>query len=405
VITRRRSAAFHDLVEDGSAVRTSSYADLLDVVGGLRATQAPVADPTFVAALRELLITEAETVLSAAAADLAEIDERLRLAPAAPRVRRRNRRLAAAITGVVLVGGSAAMAVASQSALPGDALYPIKRDIESAHAGLTFDRAGRGQVLLHSASSRLDEAETLSRPDADPARVDDALDALTAQAIAGSDLLMQDYQSSGDESSVTTVRTFTASTMARLHDLESVLPSASLPQLLQAAQALDQIESVSVQMCPACSGPLVASAPTVLTDATRVATGAWTTGAGTTGTPDGGKTGQHPRHGHQGPVSGPDLPQVGGNLPPGSVTEPPTSGTSSNVVSGGDVQHTVADLTGGLTDGGQNTLGSTVTDTTSNVLDAVGQVGNTVNGAVGNTVGGIESALPSNVTSSLPSLP
>jgi hypothetical protein len=400
VITGRRAQEFHELVEGSSTARGSSYAGLLEVVSELRATPDPVADPVFVAALRDMLIAEAETVLAAAAADQAEIDQRLRLTPAEPGVRRRNRRLAAAVSGVVLVGGSATMAFASQSALPGDALYPIKRGIESAHAGLTFDRAGRGEVLLRSASTRLDEAEQLSRSDADPSRVDDALNAFTDQAVAGSDLLVQDYQTSGDESSITTVRTFTASSMARLSDLQALVPPDSLPQLLQAAQALDQIQSVSVHTCPACSGPLVTAVPTVLADATQVATGPWSTG----GT-DGGQAGHHRHHSGTGPSSGPDLPHVGGNLPPGSVTEPPPSGTTTDVVTNNDVQHTLHDLTGGLTDGSQNTLGSTVTDTTTNVLDAVGQVGNTVTGAVGDTLDAVESALPSDLTSNLPQLP
>jgi hypothetical protein len=98
--------------------------------------------------------------------------------------------------------------------------------------------------------------------------------------------------------------------MARLRDLQTLVPAASLPQLLQAAQALDQIQSVSLH-----------------------------------------------------------------------------------------------DLTGGLTDGSQDPLGSSVTDTTTNVLDAVGQVGNTVTGAVGDTVDGVTSALPSDLTSDLPKVP
>jgi hypothetical protein len=400
VITGRRSQEFHELVEGSSTAGASSYAGLLELVGGLRTIPEPVADPVFVAALREILIAEAETVLAAAAADQAGVDERLRLTSAAPRVRRRNRRLAAAVSGVVLVGGSATMAVASQSALPGDGLYPIKRGIESAHAGLTFDRAGRGEVLLSSASTRLDEAASLSRADAQPSRVDDALAAFTQQAVAGSDLLVQDYQTSGDESSMTTLRSFTASSMTRLHDLQPLVPTESLPQLLQAAQALDQIQSVSVHTCPACSGPLATTVPTVLVDATHVATGPWTTG----GT-NGGQTGQHQHHGGPGPSTGPQLPQVGGSLPPGSVTAPPPTGTNTDVVTDHDVQHTLHDLTGGLTGGSQNALGSTVTDTTGNVLDAVGQVGNTVTGAVNGTLGGVASALPSAVTSNLPTLP
>jgi hypothetical protein len=399
VITRRRCQEFHDLLEGGSTTPASSYTALLDVVGGLRMTPAPVADPAFVAALREQLITEAETLLAAAAAERLGVDERLRRTPTAPGVRRRNRRLAAAITGMVLVGGSATVAVAAQSALPGDSLYPLKRDIESAHAGLAFGRATRGEVLLHSASNRLDEAEALSRNDADPARVDVALDAFSSQARAGSDLLVQDYQSSGNESSMTTVRTFTASTMARLRDLEPVVPTASLPQLLHAAQALDQIESVAVQTCPACSGPLVTSIPTVLTGATGIATGAWTTV-----TDIGGHYGNRPRPGSPGPSpSGSALAGPGGSPPQGSVTEPPVVGPSSDIVTGSQVGHTIHDLTGGPTAG--DSPGDLASDTASNAVGAVGQVGDTVSGTVGNTVGGLASAVPSDVASSLPSLP
>jgi hypothetical protein len=142
----------------------------------------------------------------------------------------------------------------------------------------------------------------------------------------------------------------------------------------------------------------VSAVPSVLTDADLTATGAWTTGD--TG---GGRAGH--QHRGPGPSSGPQLPHVGGHLPPGSVTDPTQSGTNDDVATATEVHHTIHDLTGGLTDGTQNTLGSAVADTTHNVLDAVGQVGNTVTGAIGDTVGGLESALPSDLTSHLPALP
>jgi hypothetical protein len=58
------------------------------------------------------------------------------------------------------------------------------------------------------------------------------------------------------------------------------------------------------------------------------------------------------------------------------------------------VQHTVKHLTEGLTDGQQNDVGSTVSDSANNLLDAVGQVGNEVAGSLEDTVGGIGSLLP-----------
>lgn len=391
-----RSQQFHDLVEGTSTSAVpSSYAVLLDVVGALRAVPAPVPDPAFVAALRERLVLEAETVLAEAAAERAVADERLRLRPAAPRTQRRRRRLAAAISGVVLVGGSATVAVAAQSALPGDALYPVKRGLENAHAQLTFDRAARGRVLLDSASTRLDEVAELSREQASADQVGSTLDAFTRDAVAGSDLLVTDYRATGDQSSMTTVRTFTATSMARLQALQSQVPPGALDQLLQAAQALDQVQQVAARACPDCPGPSVTSVPPVLTASAQAAADSWQVAV-----PGPGRHGTSPRHGSPGGVT---LPQVGGALPPASVTDPGQS-TAGQLVAptAQDVQHTVQHLTDALTHDQPTDLGSTVTDTAGNLLDAVGNVGGTVGGVVGSVVGSVGSDLPSILPTTLP---
>src|SRR5262249_33466491 len=153
----------------------TAYAELLDLVGALRAVPEPSPDPAFVAALREQLMTEAETVLREAADERLATEARLRLqrrpSPRVSTPRRRRRRTAAGVAGVVLAGSGASMAVAAQSALPGDSLYPLKRGLESAHAQLTFDRGARGQVVLGNASTRLDEVQKLSDQGADAAEV------------------------------------------------------------------------------------------------------------------------------------------------------------------------------------------------------------------------------------------
>lgn len=397
----RRAQHFHALVEDSSAggARLPEYAELLELVGALRAVPTPVADPAFVADLRERLVAEAESVLVAAAADQDDVDARLRLPSTTPRVRRRRRRLAAVVSGVALVGASATVAVAAQTALPGDGLYPVKRGIESAHAELTFDRADRGRVLLDNASTRLDEAQTLSREHADPARVSDALSAFTQQAIDGSDLLVADYEATGDRSSVVTVRTFTVTSMNRLDALESEVPHQSLDQLRQAAQALDQVQQASTEACAVCQGPVLGSVPDVLKQATQATVDAWQVAA------------PKPRHDRgplrQGSDGGPVLPDLHGQLPPASVTDPDSSSaepptTPPSAPSADDVQHTVKHLTHGLTDGQQNDVASTVSDTTNNLLDAVGQVGNQVADTLGDTIDGVTSLLPSNVLPTLP---
>jgi Domain of unknown function (DUF5667) len=399
VNTSRRAERFHELVEETSTsgARSPEYAELLAVVGGLRAVEAPVADPAFVATLRERLVTEAESVLAGAAASRDQTDARLRLRPTTPRTQRRRRRLAAAVSGVILVGTSATVAVAAQSALPGDGLYPVKRGLESAHAELTFDRAARGRLLLDNAGTLLGEAQELSSERADPARVSDALDSFTDQATSGADLLVADYQATGDESSMTTLRTFTADSMSRLQGLQSVVPPQALDSLLQAARALDQVQQISVQTCSGCAGPLATTAPTVLTQAAQAATASWQVVV------------SRPGHHNTGPGTGPGtgngqphLPHVPAHLPPASVTDPDQS-TAGNpdLPTDGEVQHTLQHLTDGLTDNQQNDGASTVTDTATNLLDAVGQVGNTVGGVLGTTIDGVTSLLPSG----LPSLP
>jgi hypothetical protein len=386
----RRAQQFHELVEDSSTggVRLPDFAELLDVVGALRAVPPPVADPAFVATLRERLVTEAEAVLAAAAAERDDADARLRLRPVAPRTRRRRRRLAAAVSGVVLVGASATMAYAAQTALPGDGLYPIKRGLENAHAELTFDRADRGRVVLGNADTRLDEAQQLARNHADPSRVDDALDAFTEQAVDGSDLLVSDYDSTGDRSSITSVRTFTVSSMNQLDQLQSEVPTQSLDPLLRAAQALDQVQQSSVQACALCSGPAITTVPGVLAQATQATVDAWQIAVPKL------HHGQNPLQGSDG---GPRLPHLKGQLPPASVTDPGATGLLAEVPTvptADDVQHTVQHLTEGLTHDHQNDLASTVADTATNLLDAVGEVGNQVAQALDDTVGGITSLLP-----------
>ena len=67
----------------------------------------------------------------------------------------RNSILVAAASSAVavLLGGSAGMAAAAQNALPGEALYPVKRGIESAQLQLVSG-PDRGRAQLANAADR-----------------------------------------------------------------------------------------------------------------------------------------------------------------------------------------------------------------------------------------------------------
>ena len=62
---------------------------------------------------------------------------------------------------VMLFGGASATAYASQSALPGDALYPIKTSLEQTQAALARDAYSQAQIYMQFAQRRLDEINEL----------------------------------------------------------------------------------------------------------------------------------------------------------------------------------------------------------------------------------------------------
>jgi hypothetical protein len=62
---------------------------------------------------------------------------------------------------VVLFGGATATAYASQTALPGDALYPVKTSLEQTRISLAYDAYNQAQLHLQFAQRRLNEIKEL----------------------------------------------------------------------------------------------------------------------------------------------------------------------------------------------------------------------------------------------------
>jgi hypothetical protein len=310
IATRRRAEEFEAVVERLSTRGASErrYDDLLVLVGALRAVPQPQARPEFVAELRTRLLAEAAAMPDTRAAEA----DRLRLRTPDPgRVHSpRERRLAIAMGGFALVGATATLSVVAQSALPGDVLYPLKRGIESAHAGISVGDEGKGTTLLGSASTRLDEVSRLDTVEHE-AEIADTLDDFTMQATEAADLLLESYAEEGDEQTVTGLRTFTARSMESLADLDGKLPPSAQDEWVHAVTTLVRIDDEAQLTCPTCAGA----------DLDEIAPALPTLGTGF-------GTGFLPA------VSLPDLglptlvlPSLSGELPPGSVTKPsPTAG-------------------------------------------------------------------------------
>lgn len=253
LFTARRRAEEFAAAVDGDArsvgAHRSEVAELVGVVTALRSHQETAPRPEFVGDLRARLMIEAETVLSADNASL-----RLPVRPPGAR----ERRLVAAASAVVLLGGTAGMAAAAQNALPGEALYPIKRGIERAEAGLSLSPAGKGTDLLHQASDRLDEVQRLiaeESPQAAP-EVPDTLDDFVSQAGEGADLLLISFEETRDPSAVLEVRSFAAEGITVLESLASELPAEAQDELTEAAHLLRDIDARAAALCSTCASGL-----------------------------------------------------------------------------------------------------------------------------------------------------
>ncbi|MFD7732651.1 DUF5667 domain-containing protein [Kitasatospora phosalacinea] len=160
-----------------------------------------------------------------------------------------GRRLAiGGLVAGVAVGSLAGAAAASTNALPGDALYGMKRGLEGLRLDWADDDTERGALLLQQASTRLDEAQTLldraNGPAAlSPATVDQvrrALDDMHAEALRGRDLLRAVYRTNGSLTPMRQLAGF-AGEDQRWTALQSKLPSGLSTQASKVDQLFDDI--------------------------------------------------------------------------------------------------------------------------------------------------------------------
>ena len=337
---RRRAEEFDSLVEGTSTGRDDArYADFLDIVAQLRSAPEPVARPEFVGDLRERLML-------AAATELAPADDDARLTLPARRPAR-ERRIAIGVGALALVGATTSVAMAAQSALPGEALYPVKRAIENAQTGFSTDEADKGSRLLANASGRLEEVTELSEKGdlADNVAIASTLNTFTEQTTAASDLLLADYDATGNEASIDELRTFTADSMTRLTKLEETVPVEARDELIHAARVLAQIDVAAQRVCPVCAGG-IADLPAVFFSGGTI---------GQSGDGAGSSPQQPQSSGDQsgkgdGKQDDPVLPETGGSLPPGSVLSPPSSDGGSTG-GGGSMPTQPSNPLGELTEG------------------------------------------------------
>jgi hypothetical protein len=253
--TRRRAEEFAAVVD---GVRTpadaSTYVqEFFAIVERLRDVEAPTMRPEFAADLRQRLLAEAPQALGDLAGPPPDRE------PAAPvgHDSWRARGLRFATASVLVVATAGGVAAASQSALPGDPLYQLKRALEWVQVSTAGSDHDRGDVLLNQASERLDEAQRLAITHADDPRtaglIADALADFEDEAQDGSTALEDDYRADGDPGSIAEIREFADESSRRLDDLAPLVPPDARDDVIDAADVLGDIDENARDACGTCS--------------------------------------------------------------------------------------------------------------------------------------------------------
>jgi hypothetical protein len=248
ISARRAAEDFARAVDGSDAGVADRYAHLTAYVDALRTHDSPSARPEFVADLRAELLAAADTELIPAPRSPWPSNV-VTLAPS-----RRSRRLGVAAAAFVIVGGSAGVAAAAQSSLPGDPLYPIKRGIESARVSLNSSDAAKGQDLIAQAGTRLDEIDSLMSDGDSTARVNDTLAAYQRSASSGADLLFVAYQRDGSSADLADLRGAFAEQLTQLQRLASQAPPTTQPSFASAAALIADLDQQARVLCANC-GP------------------------------------------------------------------------------------------------------------------------------------------------------
>ncbi|MEV2239101.1 DUF5667 domain-containing protein [Micromonospora sp. NPDC049891] len=251
LFSRRRAERFAQLLDEANGgrrhhVRSRDDDGLVPLVtlGRRLGANPPAAevDPEFRTGLRAMLLATAarEGVGTSAAARPAEkaTSGRGSLLPAvtARRARARGAILIGIAAGAVAVSGISA---ASENAVPGDALYGMKRGTERAQLALTSSDISRGQLFLDFARTRLTEASTLRGSQNGYSAVLDDMDADTRQGVR---LLTGAAAQRSDPAALAAVDAFLIEQRRSLNALES---RGSRADRVRTSESLALLESVA----------------------------------------------------------------------------------------------------------------------------------------------------------------
>jgi hypothetical protein len=268
---RARAETFAHAVDHGPrhSSRLSDDPELMDaveLVGRLRTVGAVTPRPEFTAELRHRLLEQAAaraatttpTVVPSIPDNSDDPPEREDDDASVTDIRHRHGRrirLVASTAALVLLGGGIGSAAAAQQAMPGDALYGMKRGIENVSTNVSVGDDSRGRRELEHAKTRLAEIQALVKNGGDVATINSTLADFTDQARKGITRLVASYQQDGDPASVAEVTAFITSARQAIGELAPKLPPESLKPAVEALSMLEKQAGVTARACPKCDKP------------------------------------------------------------------------------------------------------------------------------------------------------
>lgn len=246
---RWRAERFAQLLDEAGGgrrhhVRSRLDAELSELVAighqaaAMRPT--PELDPEFRDGLRALLVATAERDgigRTARVAQGSRTARRTSVAATPSRGRTRGAVIIGVAVGAIAVSG---MSAASENALPGDALYGVKRSTERAQLALASSDVTRGQLYLDFARTRVAEAAAVRR---DPARFADALDDMDADTRQGVKLLTTAAVVRRDPAALDAITSFVGAQRLDLGDLLDRASRDSRERTLRSLALLDTVSS------------------------------------------------------------------------------------------------------------------------------------------------------------------
>ncbi|MFD2466997.1 DUF5667 domain-containing protein [Amycolatopsis silviterrae] len=219
---RTESERFDDAINASPGQQPDEFAEELAVVGALRELgQAGDPDPATRARIR------------------AEIEGRI--GEPLPRRRWRPRMADLAAAGIALILGLGGLTLLlSRDAVPGDALYSVKRAGEVTSLGLTFGDEAKAEKHLKFATNRVTELGRMS--DATPAAYQTALHDFSSDVRAGVAELTELATTSGNRTRLTSLESWAQSRAQELESEQADIPASAREDFQRARGLLDRVQ-------------------------------------------------------------------------------------------------------------------------------------------------------------------